>query len=56
MLTNGIKVVFNAIWSIFQMPVIGMNVTGQPEHPSTLTGDVKFDLSIRKGEANERKE
>jgi len=56
MVKNGIKVICNALWSIVQMPVINMTGTGQAEPPNTLTGDIKFDLSIQKGDANERKE
>jgi hypothetical protein len=50
---NGIKVVINALWSI----VSGMSMpdASQSERPKTLTGDVKFDLTISKGDEHERK-
>ena len=52
---NGIKVILSASWSIVNA---GMNMTNasQTETPKTLTGDIKFDLTIQKGDENERKD
>ena len=56
MVKNGIKVICNAFWSIVHIPGINMTNAGQAEAPRTLTGDLKFDLTIQKGDENERKD
>ncbi|HUT55427.1 MAG TPA: hypothetical protein VM658_18700 [bacterium] len=54
MVKNGIKVICNALWSIVRIPGINMTNAGPAEAPKTLTGDIKFDLTIQKGDENER--
>jgi hypothetical protein len=53
---QGIKVMCNALWSIAQMPGTNFNETVTKVQPQSLTGDIKFDLSIQRGNAHERKE
>ena len=56
MYKKGIKMAMSALWSIVQMPGINVTNAGQTEAPKTFTGDVKFDLTIQKGDENERKD
>jgi hypothetical protein len=56
MYKNGIKVICNAFWSIMHMPEINIANASQAAPPKTLTGDIKFDLTIQKGDENERKD
>lgn len=56
MVKDGIKIICNAFWSFMQIPWIEMTNAGKVEPPKTLTGDIKFDLTIEKGNENERKD
>jgi hypothetical protein len=54
MFKNGIRMIREAFWSIVRIPEINLTLAGQAEAPKTLSGNVKFNLIIPKGDENER--